>query len=92
MEGWTPEHDNEHDGGQMALAAAAYAIGSRWNERYKAESGPPHSTWPWERAWWKPASARRMLVKSAALIVAEIERLDRAALARADAAGTEGVK
>lgn len=29
--------------------------------------------------WWKPGAPRRMLIKAAALIVAEIERLDRAA-------------
>lgn len=45
----------------------------------------PALLWPWERHWWKPGDARdvsdrrRMLVKAAALIVAEIERLDRVA-------------
>jgi hypothetical protein len=37
--------------------------------------------WPWDLKWWKPTTPRRDLVKAAALIVAEIERLDRAALA-----------
>jgi len=35
--------------------------------------------WTWERAWWKPTTRRRDLVKAGALILAEIERLDRAA-------------
>jgi len=35
--------------------------------------------WPWTDDWWKPTDRRRDLVKAAALIVAEIERLDRAA-------------
>ena len=35
--------------------------------------------WPWERRWWKPGDRRRMLVKAGALILAEIERLDRQA-------------
>lgn len=40
------------------------------------------ASWPssWDARWWKPSDARRDLVKAGALIVAEIERLDRAAL------------
>ncbi len=34
--------------------------------------------WPWELKWWKPKDRRRDLVRAGALIVAEIERLDRA--------------
>jgi hypothetical protein len=33
--------------------------------------------WPWAPELWKPANARRDLVKAGALILAEIERLDR---------------
>jgi len=35
--------------------------------------------WPWNMVWWKPKNYRRDLVKAAALLVAEIERLDRKA-------------
>jgi hypothetical protein len=35
--------------------------------------------WPWAPEAWKPGERRRMLVKAGALILAEIERLDRAA-------------
>lgn len=34
--------------------------------------------WPWDREWWKPKDRRRNLVRAAALLIAEIERLDRA--------------
>ncbi len=34
----------------------------------------------WDWSWFKPKNRRRDLVKAAALILAEIERLDRAAL------------
>lgn len=36
--------------------------------------------WPksWHPSWWKPKDARRDLIRAAALIVAELERLDRA--------------
>lgn len=33
--------------------------------------------WPWDAGWWKPSDRRRNLVKAGALILAEIERLDR---------------
>jgi hypothetical protein len=39
--------------------------------------------WPWDRKWWKPTDRRRDLVKAAALILAEIERLDRATIKEA---------
>jgi hypothetical protein len=38
-------------------------------------------SWGWKPAWLKKTDRRRDLVKAAALIIAEIERLDRAALA-----------
>ena len=80
-EGWTTEHDDAHTDGSMAAAAACYAnpepeilqpgwpIGAK-----KYPRGWPAS---WARSWWKPTDRRRDLVKAAALIVAEIERLDR---------------
>lgn len=39
--------------------------------------------WPasWRPSWWKPKDRRRDLVRAGALILAEIERMDRAALA-----------
>lgn len=71
--GWTPEHDNCHDKGEMARAAGCYAI-------LAGGMDPPVTrVWPWSREWWKPAGSRRMLVKAGALILAEIERQDRRA-------------
>jgi len=70
--GWTPEHDDEHNAGEMAQAAACYAY--------------PYITaivglnaWPWTIEWFKPGDPRRNLVKAGALILAEIERIDRTA-------------
>lgn len=37
-------------------------------------------SWPWDGQWWKPGDRRRDLVRAAALIAAEIDRLDRQAL------------
>lgn len=98
VEGWTPEHDDAHFAGEMARAAAAYAVqGSVPEGRdFQVDVGghtfhgkhntfrigwflPRAMLWPWDAKWWKPSDPRRNLVKAAALIVAEIERLDRAA-------------
>ncbi len=84
-EGWTPEHDDEHDGGDLAAAAATYclAVADQLNPLSQGDGGycdgaPPES-WPWAEEWWKPTAndPRRMLVKAGALVLAELERLDR---------------
>lgn len=77
-EGWTPEHDATHDMGEMASAAASYAYAAAYRARRdKHPVNNPPTIWPWAFKWWKPGTARRMLVKAGALILAEIERLDR---------------
>lgn len=73
-EGWTPEHDDTHSNGALAAAAACYARGEIIVDAGK------QMLWPWHPRWWKPGNRRRELVKAGALILAEIERLDRAAL------------
>jgi len=81
-EGWTPEHDDEHSKGDMAMAASCYAAQAYYvPDEAKKRTCPGH--WPWAFEWWKPCDTRRDLVKAGALIVAEIERLDRAAAKRA---------
>lgn len=82
-EGWTPEHDDQHNDGEIAGAAATYALSAA---DYIA-SVPFHRTWPWQNHWWKPTTPRRDLVKAGALILAEIERLDRLAAHQARRAG-----
>ncbi|WP_051228393.1 hypothetical protein [Pleomorphomonas oryzae] len=37
------------------------------------------SLWHWARSWWKPTTRRRDLIKSGALVIAAVERIDRAA-------------
>lgn len=75
-EGWTPEHDDQHVKGELARAGAAYALSTAcWR---LGELDTVRALWPFEWSWFKPSDDRRELVKAAALIVAEIERLDRA--------------
>ncbi len=78
-EGWTPEHDDEHSHGQMARAAACYALAGSSAPNDGTAALLVSLAWPWDEQWWKPTSARRDLVKACALALAEIERLDRAA-------------
>ena len=75
-EGWTADHDDAHNLGQMAGAALCYLAEDipHW-ARQQAHG----CYWPWDAGWWKPGDHRRNLVKAGALILAEIERLDRAA-------------
>ena len=74
VEGWTPEHDDEHDSGEMAAAASCYSIAAFYKpyERFPV-------FWPWGKSWWKPKDRRSNLVRAGALIAAEIDRLDRMA-------------
>jgi hypothetical protein len=78
FEGWSPEHDDTHDKGQLAYAGACYALTPLF-ARPVAWSDMFTRLWPWDQQWWKPTDRRRDLVKAGALIVAEIERIDRAA-------------
>lgn len=76
-EGWTLAHDDAHTDGEMARAAASYAMtgSGRWSVNLMLVP----STWPWSPKWFKPKDRRSDLVRAAALLVAEIERLDRVA-------------
>jgi hypothetical protein len=68
-EGWTSEHDAEHTNGALALAAANYAAGEPLYY--------PDGQGSWPSGWtFKEAPRRRQLVKAAALILAELERID----------------
>ncbi|MEQ4541173.1 MAG: hypothetical protein ABN479_19770 [Billgrantia sp.] len=83
VEGWTPEHDDQYQHGELILAAGGYAAyaadeASHWAALRRREKGVPPPGWPWSAEWWKPTTRRRDLVKAGALIVAELERLNRA--------------
>lgn len=94
-EGWTTAHDDAHRNGELAAAAACYAFMASKDDTTRnivaiSESNPQYADpekrliavrfWPWEWSWFKLKDRRRDLIRAGALIVAEIERLDRAAL------------
>ena len=90
-EGWSAQHDDKHDIGELATVAICYIEQAQyrghcvWQDRLPGE-------WPltWHHKWWKPEprdagpnpmirdkDAVRMLEKAGALIAAEIDRLQR---------------
>lgn len=84
FEGWSIDHDDRHDRGELARAGAAYLIGpGRFTVTdYEAdEEIVPVSgrlLWPWGIDWWKPRDGfRRNIVKGCALGIAEGEKFDR---------------
>lgn len=79
VEGWTAEHDAQHKEGELANAAAYYAMtedmicfidGSWGNDMHL-------HIWPFDLSWLKttPDDRIKQLSKAGALIAAEIDRL-----------------
>jgi hypothetical protein len=73
-EGYDYGHDDKHHTGDLARLAAMYAI----PESDLAVRTYAIRHWGDIPEWHKPKTRRRDLIRAAALIVAEIERLDRA--------------
>ena len=87
-EGWTPAHDDqERREGQLAAAGASYALAVHQKALVHARTGSldvkpsaAHARWPFSPLAWRPAGIRRMTVKGAALVLAELARQVRAGL------------
>ena len=87
--GWTSEHDDNHEDGSIADAAACYTVaasagarGADAEEEFTASMLNGYSdsllSWPWDEKDWKPsADPIHNLVKAGALVAAEIDRLNR---------------
>jgi len=77
-EGWTADHDDNLEDGDLALAGASYVLATV--KRYEIMS---QKCWPWDWKWYKPTpdDKIRQLTKAGALIAAEIDRLERDILA-----------
>jgi hypothetical protein len=94
VEHWTPNHDDLHGRMELSRAARCYILKAIHTENDDASYNPhlasdeqyrppyprfePPQGWPWEGTAWKPKGTRADLVRAGALILAEIERLDRA--------------
>lgn len=84
-EGWNSAHDDNHVDRELVAAAACYAFPMQYAVFNGAVDVEPLDGdqmplgWPeaWDVDWYKPTNRRRDLVKAGALIVAELDRLDR---------------
>ncbi|MBK6742489.1 MAG: hypothetical protein IPG66_05725 [Hydrogenophilales bacterium] len=77
--GFDAVYDDRYNPGVIAAGAASYALNASYvlNPKIgKPLDGAP-SFWALGAAWWKPKTPREDLVRAAALILAEIERIDR---------------
>lgn len=84
VEGWTPEHDDEHIYGELAQASQAYCHAAIHQSIHGSSDMnflkfiPNPFPKNWDSKWWKPSTDPiRNLVKAGALIAAEIDRLRR---------------
>jgi hypothetical protein len=79
-EGYDASHDDLHGPGELTEAALCYVEHANGQASGMGMGFEPPRAWPWERTAWKPKDRRRNLIRAAALIVAEIERMDRIGL------------
>lgn len=79
QEGWSFSHDDQHNDGELAAAATCYAMPDEIRNAIIWNITVRFRIWPWADCFWKPSPGNRIreLVKAGALIVAEIERLQR---------------
>lgn len=89
VEGFTEANDNIYTKGDMAAAAACYALAFSVHERVNSKLATTRqraiaNLWPLEWSWWKPTKQnayptsddrKRCLEKAGALLIAEYERL-----------------
>lgn len=73
-ERWTEKHDDRYQEPLLARAAAAYA-----DPRTAWLVVDRQPLWPFDHEFFKPKDHRRNCVRAAALLLAEIERIDRSA-------------
>lgn len=83
VDGHFTDRDDNYSGNDLARAAACYALADGPDADSVVLDSLYRNVWPWDACHWKPKSRRRNLVKAGALILAEIERLDRAAVSHA---------
>lgn len=78
--GYTTQHDDLHARGQIASAAESFAAAAACQARGNSVDTAERAAiniWPWDNEPKVESDPIRNLVKAAALIVAEIERLQR---------------
>lgn len=56
-EGRTPAQDDQYRGGQLARAAACYALAGSAAPADQTAALLVSLAWPWESSWWKPTTS-----------------------------------
>lgn len=77
--GHAPEWDDTYTKGELVNGAIAYCDASVGEVTEEDAADVGLLFWPWPPETFKPRDKRSNLVRAAALIIAEIERLDRTA-------------
>lgn len=69
--GYTSESDDAHTNNELIDAAIAYCTSA------KKETAAAKECWPLALEHFKPSEERRDIIKAIALLIAEVERIDR---------------
>jgi hypothetical protein len=77
VEGWTKEHDLNHNDEELSYAAAAYALPEKLRIFFVDNNIHRSDFFPFEKRWWKPSPDNRIkeLAKAGALIAAQIDNI-----------------
>lgn len=75
-EGWSALNDDSYVDTQLPRAAVCYLLLNplRTNIYYNIIG----ELWPFSASWWKPKDPEQDLIRAGQLIIAELERLERA--------------
>lgn len=76
-EGWTPEHDDQHQDGELAMAAAWYIDPTLKQVEVFEDCIEFNDPFPFDEEWKKPKSRWSNLKRAGALIAAEMDLLAR---------------
>ena len=79
VKGYDAKHDDKHKNGELAIAAACYAVNDTDANCLHVGCGTVEDAWPWDKKFDKRGKQDRVreLVKAGALVAAEIDRLQR---------------
>lgn len=79
--GYTPEHDDEYTGGELADAAACYAANTLFLYKPTTVGGANANlsyVWPWELVYYNGDKTRKdQIITACAMLMAEYDRLER---------------
>ena len=79
VEGFKASDDDGYIDGQLMDAGRCYYNWAYGRTSVIDKHEPVPFNWPWNTKWWKPVGPRQALIKAGALLLAEKDRVDRAA-------------